>query len=66
MGKLKTKKAIKKRFRVTRTGKVLHRSNGMRHLRTKKNKARQRRLKSTKALFLTEATKVKKLLGASV
>jgi large subunit ribosomal protein L35 len=48
MPKLKTKKSIKKRFRVTRTGKVLRRSGGHRHLmeaNSSKKKRQQRRVK---------------------
>ena len=48
MPKLKTKKSIKKRFRVTRTGKVLRRSGGHRHLmeaKSSKKKRQQRRVR---------------------
>ena len=31
MGKLKTKKSISKRFKVTKTGKVIKRTNGQGH-----------------------------------
>lgn len=41
--KLKTKKIVAKRFKVTKTGKILHRVQGRRHLRRKKSKSRQRR-----------------------
>ncbi len=43
MPKLKTKKIASKRFKITKNGKVLHRVQGSRHLRRKKNKSRQRR-----------------------
>lgn len=43
MPKMKTKKIVKKRFKVTATGKLMHRVKGARHLRRKKNKSRQRR-----------------------
>lgn len=43
MGKMKTKKIVRNRFKITKTGKVMHRTQGARHLRSKKNKARQRR-----------------------
>lgn len=43
MPKVKTKKIVRRRFKITKTGKVMHRSQGARHLRSKKNKARQRR-----------------------
>jgi|AntAceMinimDraft_10_1070366.scaffolds.fasta_scaffold218957_2 large subunit ribosomal protein L35 len=37
-GKAKTRKSISKRFKITRTGKVLRRLSGMDHLRTRKSK----------------------------
>lgn len=43
MGKMKTKKIVAKRFKITGTGKIMHRTQGMRHLKSKKSKARQRR-----------------------
>lgn len=61
--KLKTKKSVAKRFKITAGGKVLHRSHGMRHLRTHKSKAQIRRLKKVKILWKAIAIKVKKSLG---
>jgi len=43
MTKMKTKKIVRKRFKLSKTGKIMHRAQGARHLRSKKNKARQRR-----------------------
>jgi large subunit ribosomal protein L35 len=43
MPKMKTKKIVSKRFRITKNGKILHRTQGMRHIRRNKSKARQRR-----------------------
>ncbi len=43
MPKVKTKKIVSKRFKITKSGKVMHRVQGARHLRRKKSKARQRR-----------------------
>ena len=63
MSKQKIRKSISKRFRVTKTGKVMHRSHGMRHLRTNKSKAQVRRLKKVKVLYSVIAKKVKRLLG---
>lgn len=40
---MKTKKIAVKRFKLTKRGKIVHRGQGARHLRSKKNKARQRR-----------------------
>lgn len=41
--KLKTKKIAAKRFKITKTGKVMHRVQGGRHIRRNKPKSRQRR-----------------------
>ncbi|OGG01824.1 hypothetical protein A2Z33_01050 [Candidatus Gottesmanbacteria bacterium RBG_16_52_11] len=43
MPKVKTKKIVAKRFKITKTGKVLHRTQGRRHLRRKKSSSRKRR-----------------------
>jgi len=43
MPKKKTRKVASKRFKITATGKLMHRVQGRRHLRRKKNKSRQRR-----------------------
>lgn len=43
MPKMKTKKVVMKRFKLTKRGKLVHRAQGARHLRSVKNKARQRR-----------------------
>lgn len=61
--KQKTRKGAAKRFKVTKTGKVLHRSQKIRHLRSVKSKNQIRRLKQMKELKGTMAKKVKKMLG---
>lgn len=43
MPKLKTRKVAAKRFKVTGTGKLVHRTQGMRHIRRRKDKRQQRR-----------------------
>lgn len=40
---MKTKKIASKRFKITKTGKVMHRVQGGRHIRRNKSKSRQRR-----------------------
>lgn len=55
MPKVKTKKIVAKRFKLTKTGKVVHRMQGARHIRRRKSKARQRR--QDKPIVL-ESTKV--------
>lgn len=65
MAKQKTKKSVLKRFRVTKRGKVLHRSSFARHLRRKKSASQSRRHKQFKFLFGRRARKIKRLLGLS-
>lgn len=61
--KLKIRKSVKRRFKITKTGKVLHGSSFSRHLRRKKSKSHIRRLKQTSALTDKMAKKIKMLLG---
>ncbi|MCX6730306.1 MAG: 50S ribosomal protein L35 [Candidatus Roizmanbacteria bacterium] len=61
--KTKTRKSAAKRFKVTKNGKVMHRSQNLRHLRTVKGKRNQRRLKLMKELGGKFASKVKKMMG---
>ncbi|MGC8976444.1 MAG: 50S ribosomal protein L35 [Candidatus Ratteibacteria bacterium] len=50
MKKLKTKKSVAKRFKITGTGKVVHYSAGGSHLLMKKSSKRKRRIKKLKVL----------------
>lgn len=61
--KSRTRKSAAKRFKVTKNGKVMHRSQNLRHLRTVKGKRNQRRLKVMKELGGKFASKIKKMLG---
>ena len=45
MPKLKTRKGVKKRFRITKNGKVLRARAGKRHILTKKSRKRKRNLR---------------------
>lgn len=63
--KLKTRKSIAKRFKITKTGKVLFRGSHVRHLRRKKKKSNLRRQKIPQKLEGRLKGKVKKLLGKS-
>lgn len=62
MPKQKTHRGAAKRFRVTRTGKVLHRSNNRAHLLGKKSASRKRRLAGMKALK-AEKKNILRILG---
>jgi large subunit ribosomal protein L35 len=50
MPKLKTKKSVAKRFKITGTGKVMHYGAGGSHLLSKKSSKRKRRLKKASVL----------------
>ena len=45
MSKMKTKKAVKKRFKLTATGKLKRNRAGRRHILTKKTSKRKRHLR---------------------
>ncbi|OGK62447.1 hypothetical protein A2334_05420 [Candidatus Roizmanbacteria bacterium RIFOXYB2_FULL_38_10] len=61
--KQKTHKGASKRFKITKKGKILHRSQKIRHLRTVKGKRNIRRLKTMKQIKGTFEKKMKKMLG---
>ncbi|OGK20037.1 hypothetical protein A3C23_03575 [Candidatus Roizmanbacteria bacterium RIFCSPHIGHO2_02_FULL_37_13b] len=60
---MKTKKAARKRFKLTKNGKLLHRGHGSRHLKSNKSKKRLRSLKTMKHLSGKLGKKVKSMLG---
>jgi len=62
MPKMKTKKAAAKRYHVTGTGKVRYKKQGLRHILTKKNAKRKRRLRLPAILSSAETKRVKQLL----
>jgi large subunit ribosomal protein L35 len=61
--KQKTRKSLAKRIKVTATGKVIRRTQNMRHLRRHKSKAQIRRMKATKFLTGVARKKVLRMLG---
>ena len=63
MPKQKTKKAITRRFRVTKSGKVIRRQGFVRHLNTKKSSKKKRALRRPKLVDKTHARKIKKFMG---
>lgn len=63
MPKLKTKRSVKRRFKVTKTGKVLRGSQMRSHLRTHKSKRANRAQKEIKVVQAGFAKKIKQLLG---
>lgn len=63
MAKQRTDKSVAKRFKVTKKGKVLHRSHYLRHLRSKKSRRQVRDLKRPKVVEGAMSKKVKQMLG---
>jgi large subunit ribosomal protein L35 len=62
MPKIKTKKSAAKRYHVTASGKVKYKKQGLRHILTKKNAKRKRRLRLPAILSSVESKRVKRLL----
>ncbi len=62
---MKTRKSIAKRFKITRTGKVLRRAVGLCHYRAKKTGKQIRQRRKLVPLAKAEAKKIKKLLKYS-
>ncbi len=63
MPKLKPHKGVRKRFRVTSTGKVLKISAGTQHIKSKMSSKRKRRLRRPNVIAAVEARRLKRLLG---
>ncbi len=63
MPKQKTRKSIVRRFRVTKTGKVMRRRSFSRHLNEKKSSSRKRALGRTVQTKKAYAKRIKKALG---
>ena len=62
MPKMKTRKSAAKRYHVTGTGKVRYKKQGLRHILTKKNAKRKRRLRLPAILSHVEEKRVKQLM----
>lgn len=50
MPKMKTKKSLKRRIKVTGTGKLMHHREGRRHLQSGKRAKRRRKLRKPKII----------------
>ena len=60
--KAKTRKSIAKRFKFTKSGKVLRRAAGQDHYRAKKTGKQRRHMRKWKELSVPDAKKIKKLV----
>lgn len=62
MPKLKSHSGAKKRFRVTGTGKVMHQTQGRRHLLIGMSSTRRRRFRLDNMLNATQSKIIKKMI----
>jgi len=65
MPKQKTHKGTKKRFRLSATGKVKHRSAGTSHLASRMSSKRSRQLRGTTVLATAASKAIKKALAGN-
>ncbi|MBI2285690.1 50S ribosomal protein L35 [Candidatus Saccharibacteria bacterium] len=63
MPKLKTHSGTKKRIKVTKTGKLMHRHTRLNHFLEKKSESRKRRLAGSSQLTGKQAKSIKRKLG---
>jgi len=63
MPKMKTNAGAKKRFKVTGTGKLVHRQAGKKHLNEHKSSRRTRRLMPDDVLSTADEQRVRRMLA---
>jgi len=62
MPKMKTKSSVKKRYKLTATGKLRYKKSNASHILTKKTTKRKRSLRQPAILFKSDAKRIKRLL----
>jgi large subunit ribosomal protein L35 len=62
MPKMKTRKGVTKRVRVTKNGKIMRRKAGLRHLLSGKSRKRKRKLRGAVAVAPADVARVKRSL----
>ncbi len=62
MPKLKTRKGVAKRFKITKSGRIKKRSANRGHLLSKRSTKRKRRLRKSGYLSRAEEKKIRRLL----
>lgn len=60
---MKTRKSITKRFKITKTGKILRRLSGANHYRVKKSGNRVRKGRKWVVVNESEAKKIRKMIS---
>ena len=61
--KRRSKRSLTRRVKVSATGKIMRRTQNMRHRRSHKGKAQIRRMKTVKFLTGMTGRRIKKILG---
>jgi len=64
--KLKTRNSVQKRFKITKTGKLMFRGSHVRHLRRKKSKSQLRRQKVLKVMTGKKSKTIKKIMNLKI
>ncbi|MES2198957.1 MAG: 50S ribosomal protein L35 [Chlamydiota bacterium] len=65
MTKVKTKKSVKARFKVTGTGKLMQGHPGKRHILSKKSSKRKRQLKKQSVVNKAQSKTYARLMGVA-
>lgn len=60
---MKTKKALTKRFKITKSGKILRRLSGQDHYRAKKSGKKRRKARKWIPLAKSEVRRIKKFIS---
>ncbi|MCB2153532.1 50S ribosomal protein L35 [bacterium] len=63
MPKMKTKAAMKKRIKVTASGRIKHKKQGLRHILTKKDAKRKRHLRKHTYVDGSDEGRLKRMLN---
>merc|ERR1712093_378733 len=64
-GKLKTRKSVCKRFKITSNGKIIRRQSGKQHLNEKKSKNRKNRLSSYRCIAKCDMGNISRCMARS-
>lgn len=62
MPKMKTRKAAASRYKITGSGKVMVKKQGLRHILTKKSAKRKRRLRQSSVVDKVEFSRARQML----
>ncbi|MDK2970929.1 MAG: large subunit ribosomal protein [Candidatus Sumerlaeota bacterium] len=62
MPKMKTKSGLSKRVKLTASGRVKHKKQGLRHILTKKSSKRKRHLRSLVLVNSSDEKRIKEIL----